>query len=235
MSDYQTKLSASSTSPLALTTRYYAGWAIVILAVVGGSLLLSSQTDWFSRLFFLFGEETPWFLTRSSGMVAYILMTFSMIWGLVLSTQSIRGQVPPPIALAAHNVLSWLSLLLAVIHAVVLRASTFFEYAWLDIFVPFRGPYRPFWVGLGVVALYLMFVVNISFDWRKWLGQKTWRWLHYTTFLVYFLVTIHVIQSGSDVDRIGMQVIIVASIAIFLFLTLFRLLLGQRVRSRRKQ
>lgn len=225
--------SSNNNKQLASTARFYGLWTIVVLLAIGAGVLIGTQTDLYAQLFSWLGEETPWYMTRSSGIVAYLLLSGSMMWGLVISTQSVRGQVPPPVALATHNVLSWLALLLSLIHAVVLRASTFFEYSWLDIFVPFRGPYRPIWVGLGVVAFYLMFVVNVSFDWRRWLGQRTWRWLHYATFLIYLLVTVHVIQSGSDIGEWGMQLVVVGSVTIFLFLTVFRLLMGQRGRRSR--
>ncbi|MEM8861455.1 MAG: ferric reductase-like transmembrane domain-containing protein [Chloroflexota bacterium] len=218
---------------LGKATLKYLLWIGIILFIISAGIILDQQTDLMDQVLLWFGEETPWFITRSTGVVAYVLLSLSMYWGLILSTKSVRGQVPSGISLATHTVMSWLAVLLSVIHAAVLRASTFYEYAWADILLPFRGPYRPFWVGLGIVALYLMVVVNVSFDWRRWLGQRTWRWLHYTTFLIYLFVSIHVIQSGSDMGNIGMQALVFGSIAIFLFLTLFRLLLGNRQKARR--
>ncbi len=41
--------------------------------------------------------------------------------------------------------------------------------------MPFIGPYRPLWVGMGQLALGLTIVVLASFYVRKRIGQKPWR------------------------------------------------------------
>ena len=59
------------------------------------------------------------------------------------------------------------------------------------LFVPGLVPYRPLWTALGVLAAELMVLIYASFGLRKRIGVKNWRRLHYATYLVFALATVH--------------------------------------------
>lgn len=172
-------------------------------------------------------EKTPWYFTRSAGTVAYLLLASSTIWGLLLSTKLIKETVPAALALAMHNILSWLAVLLTGLHALALLWDSFYTYTLADLTVPFIGPYKPGWVGLGIIGFYLMFITSLSFNFRKQIGQKRWRKLHYATFGVYILATVHGAMAGTDSGNLGMQLLYWGSGLIVLFLTNFRLVTGK--------
>lgn len=46
---------------------------------------------------------------------------------------------------------------------------------------------------LGIVALFWVFVLLVtSTDWAvRWLGGSSWKWLHYSAYLVFYLAAIH--------------------------------------------
>lgn len=167
---------------------------------------------------------TLWYLIRSSGVVAYLLLTGSMLWGLLLSTRLVKAMVPPALALALHRSLSWLSVGVAGFHAFALLFDHYYQYTLLDLLFGFAGPYRPFWVGLGSLAFYAAFLISLSFSLRGWIGAKLWRRLHYLTFPLYGMVTLHGIMAGSDSANPGMQGLYLGSVGLVLFLTLFRIL-----------
>jgi predicted ferric reductase len=177
-------------------------------------------------------EKTPWYFTRSAGTVAYLLLAGSTIWGLMLSTKIIKEAVPAALALAMHNILSWLAVVLTGLHALALLWDSYYTYTLADLTIPFVGPYRPGWVGLGIIGFYLMFLTSLSFNFRKQIGQKRWRQLHYATFGVYILATLHGVVAGTDSGNLGMQVLYWGSGLSVLFLTNFRLLVG-KVKSAR--
>jgi len=58
--------------------------------------------------------------------------------------------------------------------------------------LPFALGYRPLWTGLGVIAGWLAVILFGSFYVRRWIGVKTWRWLHRWTLAVYVLALVHV-------------------------------------------
>lgn len=167
-------------------------------------------------------EQAAWFLTRASGAVAYLLLSFSTMWGLMLSTRLIKNNVPPAITLATHNYTSWAAIGFTIFHAVVLLFDSYYTYSWVHLLVPFTGPYSPFWVGLGILGLYLMVLTSVSFYFRKQMGQKNWRKLHYLTFVAYIFATSHGFMAGTDAASMGVMFLV--SGAIVVFLTAYRIL-----------
>lgn len=201
----------------------------LLLGLVGGLLALlllwlylagTSVGD----LLAVYGDKTAWYLTRSTGTVAYLLLSGSTIWGLLLSSKIVKEAVPGALALGMHNVMSWLAVALAGFHAFVLLFDGFYVYRLADVLVPFIGPYRPGWVALGIVGFYLALLTSASFSWRRWLGTKRWRALHMLTFVAYALVTVHGLTAGTDSGEPGMRAVYIGSALLVLFLTNYRVL-----------
>jgi predicted ferric reductase len=149
----------------------------------------------------------------------------------VLSSKIVQEAVPAALALALHNVLAWLAVALAGLHAFVLLFDGYYVYRFADVLLPFVGPYRPLWVGLGSIGFYLALLTSASFRWRQWLGPKRWRALHSLTFVAYALVTVHGLTAGTDSRGPGMKAVYICSSLLVLFLTIYRLLAAPR-RSR---
>jgi len=81
---------------------------------------------------------------------------------------------------------------------------------------------------LGIIGFYLMFITAISFSFRKQIGQKRWRQLHYLSFIAYLGATIHGAMAGTDSGNLGMQALYWGSGLLVLFLTNFRLVAGKQ-------
>ncbi len=67
-----------------------------------------------------------------------------------------------------------------------------------EVLIPLASHFRPFWMALGIVALYLGIAIGISTLLRKRIGYKWWRRLHVLTLLIFALATIHGLGTGSD-------------------------------------
>lgn len=146
----------------------------------------------------LTSDKAYWFISRSSGVLAYLLLTLGVMWGLVQSGAILRPTIPPLLALGLHSFLNWASLVMTVLHGLILLGDNFIKMSLADIVLPFIGPYKPFLVGLGVVGFYLMVLLSLSFYLRRQIGQQNFRLLHYTSYLVYLLVTWHSLGIGTD-------------------------------------
>jgi len=163
-------------------------------------------------------------LSRSAGTVAYLLLALSTIWGLLQSSKIAKEVIPAELAFTMHNILSWLAVGFTGFHALVLLFDNFYTYTLADLVIPFIGPYRPFWVGLGIIGFYMMLMVSISFYLRGQIGQKRWRTLHYLSFALYGLATIHGLAAGTDSSKLSMQLMYLGSGLVVFFLTSYRLL-----------
>ncbi|MCB9139983.1 MAG: hypothetical protein H6642_16700 [Caldilineaceae bacterium] len=144
------------------------------------------------------GAKAYWFVSRSSGIVAYGLITLGVLWGLVQSGALFRRRISPILSLGMHSYLNWLGLGLAGLHGAILMGDGYIDIKLFDVFTPFASPYRPVPVGLGIIGFYLMLLLSLSFYARMHLGQKNFRLLHYGSYGVFILVTLHGLYSGTD-------------------------------------
>jgi hypothetical protein len=226
----QTRSQSNSLLSLVLAAAKIAiflGLALLLLI----ALTAVPVVPWLKAALASFGAKTAWYLSRSMGIIAYLLMSASVMWGLVLSSKIVKEVAPPPAALAVHNAISWAGIGLGALHALALLFDTYYTYSLFDVLMPFIGPYRPGWVGLGTLSLYAMTVVSMSFAWRKWLGQTGWRILHYMSFLFYVLVTVHGLMAGTDSASPAVRLLYVGSVLGTLFLFNYRLLAARKARG----
>ena len=190
----------------------FASLAIVVLSIgwmiASGALSFSLVDD----------AKLAWHLTRSSGIIAYSLLATSTIWGLLMSSQVVKTWSPGPVSMALHATLSWLALILALGHALLLLLDDYFTYTLREILLPFVGPYRPEAVGLGTLAFWLIVIVTLSFPVKRRIGQKVWKRLHYLSYLSFALVSAHGLFAGSDGDTLGFRVLIGAGLLIVMLL-----------------
>ena len=166
-----------------------------------------------------------WYLSRSSAMVAFILLWLSMALGLMITNKLARIWPGGPIAYDVHQFSSIVGLAFAIFHALILLGDAYISFDFLSVIVPFVShSYRPFWVGIGQVSLYLMAIVILSFYLRKQITRKGWRLLHFTSYLVFLLALIHGVASGSDTQNLWVRSLYWLLLGSILFLTVYRVL-----------
>lgn len=209
-------------SPLTSVARW--GLAAVALGMVLGTtgpaalrLVLGAVGDG--------GSSLPWIASRVVGFLAYFAIAGSVVYGLLLSTKLLDVVAHRPITFALHQDLASFGLGLAAIHGALLGLDTTVPSSLTQLLVPFATPYRPLWVGLGQVSLYLIAAVVASFYARRRIGQRAWRRLHYATFLAFVGTTVHGLFSGTDTDSWG-RAIYLAATAVVVFLFVYRLVLA---------
>ena len=95
---------------------------------------------------------------------------------------------------------------------------------------PFLIVAKPLWTGLGIIGGWLAAILGLSFYVRRWIGTRTWRWMHRWTLLVYVLAVAHTLGSGSDARSPWLAAIVGATAVPIVFLASYRFL----PRSRRR-
>ena len=161
--------------------------------------------------------------TQIGGLTAYVLLTASVLAGLVLKTRPFRKLKPAEVT-DLHRFLALLGLGALALHAVTLVLDKAVTIPIVALFVPGASPYKPLWVGSGVLAAELMLVTYASFSQRKRIGVKNWRRLHYVTFLVFGLATMHGLVAGTDTSRPWALAVYLVSVGAVVTATAFRVL-----------
>ncbi len=217
------------TSQTTVTKRRTAGFGSILLngAIVAALLaVLYAASLLLEQRGLELDNESVWYAIRASGMVAYLLLTASTAWGILLSGKLVKRRVPAALALELHTYLAWTAVGMSVYHAYLLLFSRFFDYGVLDLLMPFMGPYEPFAVGIGIVGLYVMILTSASFYLVDRIGYRSFRLLHYLTYAGFLLATVHSVMAGTD-GALFNSIYLIISVGIFL-LTLARILARRR-------
>ena len=154
-------------------------------------------------------DPTFWIEARASGMLAFALLTLSVVAGLVLKSRPFGTALKPATVTDIHRFLALLCLGATAIHGGALILDSTVHIGLTDLLVPGLVSYRPLWVGFGVVAAELMVLVYGSFSQRKRIGAKNWRRLHWATYGIFVAMVVHGIMSGTDTTQpwaLGMYV-----------------------------
>jgi len=165
-----------------------------------------------------------WLVARSAGLVAFGLLTLSVWLGLAMSTRLLGTKRQKPL-LALHRTLAWTGLSMIGLHAGALLLDPVMHFNLLSVLVPGAAGWRPGQVALGIVAGWLSLMLAASFRARRWIGQKGWRRLHYTSFAAFWLSLGHALLVGTDLKGLGGPVTALLAGGPVLWLTFFRLLL----------
>ena len=178
-----------------------------------------------------------WYLSRASGLVAYVLVWLSVALGLLITNRLARIWPGGPLAADVHQFASLLGLTFAVFHALILLGDHYINFTLAQLLVPFASSnYQPLWVGLGQLGFYLTLPLTFSFYIRKQIGYRAWRLIHYGSFTVFMLVFLHGAGSGTDSSNFFISAMYYLTGGTVLFLTIYRILeaLGSKSNAPRR-
>src|ERR1035437_7690940 len=108
-----------------------------------------------------------WYFTRATGLISLILLSATVVLGIVASVGWTSAQWPRFVSQAVHRNLSLLCIALIAIHIVTTVADGYVPIGYVDAFIPFLTPYRPLWIGLGALAFDMLLAVGITSGLRR--------------------------------------------------------------------
>jgi DMSO/TMAO reductase YedYZ heme-binding membrane subunit len=144
------------------------------------------------------GLTSLWYLTRASGLVALVALTATLVLGIVSSIGWTTERWPRFLSQSIHRNLSLFCLALTGVHIVTTVADGYVPIGLSDAVVPFRTPYRPFWIGLGALSFDLLLAVAITSGLRRHIGVGAWRGVHWLAYVCWPIALLHAVGSGTD-------------------------------------
>src|SRR5271165_4848546 len=120
------------------------------------------------------GPSAYWYLTRSTGAVALLLLTFAIALGVIDVRRLSSPRWPRFVVDSLHRNVSLLAMVFLVLHILTSVLDSFAPISLLDAFIPFTGSYRPFWLGLGAVSFDMIVAVIITSLLRARVGYRSW-------------------------------------------------------------
>jgi predicted ferric reductase len=156
-------------------------------------------------------DPVVWYVARGSGLAALLLLTTSVVLGVV-SVVRVHSPRWPRFALAQlHRNLSLLALTFGAVHVLTTVIDSFVPITVVDAFVPFASEYKPFWLAMGTIGADLMLAVLITTAIRRRIGFQTWRSIHVLSYGCWATSVVHSIGIGSDARSAAWGVMIVAA------------------------
>jgi predicted ferric reductase len=143
-------------------------------------------------------DPTFWLLARASGLTAYVLLTTTVLAGLVLKARPFGRAVKAAAVADVHRFLTFLALGALLLHGVALTLDRTVHLSPAALVVPGASTYRPIPVALGVLACELALLIAASFSVRRRIGFRNWRRLHWLTYVLFAFATVHGIAAGTD-------------------------------------
>ena len=140
-----------------------------------------------------------WYFTRGTGAVSIVLLTLSVVLGVVDVRRWSAWHVPRFVIDGLHRTVSLLVVAFVLVHVVTAALDTFAPVTLIDAVVPFGSAYRPVWLGLGAVAFDLLLALVITSLLRARLGARAWRNVHWLAYACWPVALLHGLGTGSDV------------------------------------
>ncbi|HYR13636.1 MAG TPA: ferric reductase-like transmembrane domain-containing protein, partial [Mycobacterium sp.] len=156
-----------------------------------------------------------WYATRGAGVVSLVLLTGVVVLGIVSVMRWQTDSWPRFLTTGLHRNLALATLIFLTIHIVTAVVDPFTALGWQAAVIPFSSSYRRLWLGLGVVAVYLLVAIVVTSLLRPFFGHSAWRAVHWLTYLMWPVAVIHGIGTGTDprfVWMLGIEAVCIGSV-----------------------
>ena len=168
-----------------------------------------------------------WYSTRGLGAVTLIVLTCTVVLGIVTATRWIGRSTPGFVTADLHRNLSMIAMGLLLAHIITTVLDPFAHISVRDVVIPFSATYRPIWLGLGVVAAEIMVVVAATSMLRGRVGPRAWRTIHWIAYASWPIAVIHGLGTGSDARAPWLTGVVVSCVVAVVLALLTRIREGR--------
>jgi sulfoxide reductase heme-binding subunit YedZ len=169
-----------------------------------------------------------WYATRGLGTATLLVLTTTVVLGIVTATGWMGERTPAFVAADMHRNLSLVAISLLAAHIVSTVLDPFAHISVRDVIIPVGAAYRPLWLGLGVAATWVIVAVAATSLLRDRVGPRAWRLIHWAAYASWPLAVIHGLGTGSDAQSPWLIAVVASCVAAVLFALAIRLREGPR-------
>jgi len=164
-----------------------------------------------------------WYATRGAGAVSLVLLSAVVVLG-VLSTLRVQSDGWPRFLTSGlHRNLALTAVVFLALHIVTAVVDPYTHLGFASAVIPFSSYYRTFWLGLGVIALELLLAIAITSLLRRFVGQSSWRAIHWFAYAAWPVAVLHGFGTGTDSWSAWFLLLAAASVGAVAVALLFRL------------
>lgn len=178
----------------------------------------------------LVNEHVWWYLSRSSGIVALVLLVLSVVWGVLLSTRALKPHDRPAWLLDLHRWLGGTALVMTALHLLGLYLDGYIDYGFTELLVPGASEYRPLAVAIGVFSFYVLITVQATSYLRRWIPKRAWHGIHMLSYGLVWGAALHAGLAGTDTINRAYQVLALVLTLLAVAASVVRILIPGRAR-----
>ena len=150
-------------------------------------------------------STSMWYTMRASGIVALVLLSATMILGILTAGRLKAPRWPGFAQGDLHKRVSVLAMVFLSLHVLTAVLDTYVHIGWLAVVVPFASSYRPLWVGLGTVGVDLILALAISGALRQRISARAWRGIHWVAYASWPVAMAHSLGMGTDASALWLD------------------------------
>lgn len=170
--------------------------------------------------------ETWWYLTRASGIVAWLLLLAGFLWGVLLVSRLLGPHPRPAWMLDLHRWLGGLAVVFTGIHLGALIADSYVHFDLFDVLIPFASDWKPGAVAFGVFGLWLMVAVEATSLAMRRMPRRWWRTVHLSSYGLLWVSTMHGVMAGTDAQNPVLQASLIVLVTLAVVVVSHRVVRG---------
>lgn len=173
-----------------------------------------------------------WYATRATGLVTLLLLTASVLLGLLTAGRFASLSWPRFLTQGLHRNVSLLVLVFLALHVATTVIDTYTNISLAAAFVPFASSYKADWLSLGAVALDIMLALVVTSLLRDRLGYRSWRRVHWLAYACWPVALAHGFGIGTDRRTTWVVALDVACVAVVLIAAAWRAAVARKLAVR---
>ena len=181
---------------------------------------------------FALNSPALWYATRATGLVTMLLLTASMLLGIVTAGRLASERWPRFLTVSLHRNVTLLVLVFLALHVGTTVVDTYTSIQATAAVIPFASSYKAPWLGLGAVAVDLLLAVIVTSLLRGRLGFRAWRGLHWLAYACWPVALIHGLGTGTDRRTLWVVAATLSCIAAVVVAATWRLATASRAGAR---
>jgi predicted ferric reductase len=158
------------------------------------------------------GPSLYWLSSRAAGTAALLFASAAVFVGVLraggLAGSATRGSRRRLELAIIHEALGWATIVALLIHGFVLLGDNYLPQSFVDIAIPFVGPYEPFYNGIGIISGYVFIVLSLTYYVRDRFGEPRWKAVHRLTLLAWVGSIVHTLGEGTDREQAWFLVVV---------------------------
>jgi sulfoxide reductase heme-binding subunit YedZ len=154
--------------------------------------------------------DALWYLARGAGVVSLVMLTVSVVLGIGSRSGRPLFGLPRFAVALVHRNASLIAVGLVAVHMVLLLFDPYAQLRLVDLVLPFGAAYRPLWLGLGTLAVDMLFVVVATSLLRARIGVRVWRAIHWIAYALWPAAWLHGFFTGTDRDEVWLRLVAIA-------------------------